>query len=73
MSVDLPTFGGPTRATNIGGGSNAVRSTSGSCSLLAFMSCVLYMVVILLVKAVFYDFYMVYLPSELSFGRNVTL
>lgn len=30
-SVDFPTFGGPTMATMIGGGSSGVRSTNGIC------------------------------------------
>lgn len=31
INVVLPTFGGPTTATIIGGGSNGVRSTRGIC------------------------------------------
>lgn len=40
MSVDLPTFGGPTTAIRTGGGSSGVLSTSGMCCRLAVMSSV---------------------------------
>lgn len=39
--VDLPTFGGPTMAITIGGGSRGVLSTKGMCCFLVLISCVL--------------------------------
>ncbi len=41
MSVLFPTLGGPTTATQTGGGSSAERSTTGTCCLLASRSNVL--------------------------------
>ena len=38
-SVLLPTLGGPTMATTIGGGSTGVRSTSGMCCFFVSRSC----------------------------------
>jgi hypothetical protein len=41
IKVDLPTFGGPTTATRMGGGSVDDRSTTGICFFLSCISSVL--------------------------------
>ncbi len=39
ISVDFPTFGGPTTAMTIGGGSSGVLSMTGMCCFFATKSC----------------------------------
>lgn len=39
MTVLLPTFGGPTTAIKMGGGSIGVRSTTGTCCFFVSISC----------------------------------